>query len=139
MITPISNAESLQIGSVDFVSPDEIKITLDLDAPNDVALNTGVPRPFPRINSYVLIAGEGGFLVAQIEWITIERSQFPKRRGMQDFGVLDLPYPLRKMSVIPLGVLRESVRDNVTITVSHEASKYSLQLAILYFFQHSLS
>lgn len=115
MITPISNAESLQIGSVDFVSPDEIKITLDLDAPNDVALNTGVPRPFPRINSYVLIAGEGGFLVAQIEWITIERSQFPKRRGMQDFGVLDLPYPLRKMSVIPLGVLRESVRDNVTI------------------------
>ena len=111
MITPISNAESLQIGSVDFVSPDEIKIILDLDAPNDVALNTGVPRPFPRINSYVLIAGEGGFLVAQIEWITIERSQFPKRRGMQDFGILDLPYPLRKMSVIPLGVLKESIKE----------------------------
>lgn len=115
MITPISNAESLQIGSVDFVSPDEIKITLDLDAPNDVALNTGVPRPFPRINSYVLIAGEGGFLVTQIEWITIECSQFPKRRGMQDFGVLDLPYPLRKMSVIPLGILKESVKDNAAV------------------------
>lgn len=114
MITPITNAESLQIGSVDFVSPDEIKITLGLDAPNDVALNTGVPRPFPRINSYVLIAGEGGFLVSQIEWITIERSQFPKRRGMQDFGVLDLPYPLRKMSVIPLGVLKESIKDTDT-------------------------
>lgn len=112
MMTPISNAESLQIGSVDFVSPDEIKVTLDLDAPNDVALNTGVPRPFPRINSYVLIAGEGGFLVAQIEWITIERSQFPKRRGIQDFGVLDLPYPLRKMSVIPLGVLKESIKES---------------------------
>ena len=111
MITPISNAESLQIGSVDFVSPDEIKIILDLDAPNDVALNTGVPRPFPRINSYVLIAGEGGFLVAQIEWITIERSQFPKRRGMQDFGILDLPYPLRKMSVITLGILKESIKE----------------------------
>lgn len=41
MITPIANAESLQIGSVDFVSPDEIKITLDLDAPNDVALKIG--------------------------------------------------------------------------------------------------
>lgn len=115
MITPISNAESLQIGNVDFVFPDEIKITLDLDAPNDVALNTGVPRPFPRINSYVLIAGEGGFLVAQIEWITIERSQFPKRRGMQDFGILDLPYPLRKMSVIPLGILKESVKDNAAV------------------------
>lgn len=119
MMTPISNAESLQIGSVDFVSPDEIKITLDLDAPNDVALNTGVPRPFPRINSYVLIAGESGFLVAQIEWITIERSQFPKRRGMQDFGVLDLPYPLRKMSVIPLGILKESVKEsNVSYSFS---------------------
>ena len=103
MNTPIANAESLQIGSVDFVSPDEIKVVLDLDAPNDVALNSGVPRPFPRINSYVLIAGEGGYLVSQIEWITIERSQFPKRRGMQDFGILDLPYPLRKMNVIPLG------------------------------------
>lgn len=111
MNTPIANAESLQIGSVDFVSPDEIKVVLDLDAPNDVALNSGVPRPFPRINSYVLIAGEGGYLVSQIEWITIERSQFPKRRGMQDFGILDLPYPLRKMSVIPLGVLKENVID----------------------------
>lgn len=111
MNTPIANAESLQIGSVDFVSPDEIKVVLDLDAPNDVALNSGVPRPFPRINSYVLIAGEGGYLVSQIEWITIERSQFPKRRGMQDFGILDLPYPLRKMSVIPLGVLKENIGD----------------------------
>lgn len=111
MNTPIANAESLQIGSVDFVSPDEIKVVLDLDAPNDVALNSGVPRPFPRIISYVLIAGEGGYLVSQIEWITIERSQFPKRRGMQDFGILDLPYPLRKMSVIPLGVLKENVGD----------------------------
>lgn len=111
MNTPIANAESLQIGSVDFVSPDEIKVILDLDAPNDVALNSGVPRPFPRINSYVLIASEGGYLVSQIEWITIERSQFPKRRGMQDFGILDLPYPLRKMSVVPLGILKESVGD----------------------------
>lgn len=111
MNTPIANAESLQIGSVDFVSPDEIKVILDLDAPNDVALNSGVPRPFPRINSYVLIASEGGYLVSQIEWITIERSQFPKRRGMQDFGILDLPYPLRKMSVIPLGILKESDGD----------------------------
>ena len=111
MNTPIANAESLQIGTVDFVSPDEIKVVLDLDAPNDVALNSGVPRPFPRINSYVLIAGEGGYLVSQIEWITIERSQFPKRRGMQDFGILDLPYPLRKMSVLPLGVLKETLEE----------------------------
>ena len=105
MITPIASAESMQIGRVDFVSPDEIKVVLDLEAPNDVALNSGVPRPFPRINSYVLVSCEGGFLVAQIEWITVEQSQYPKRRGMQDFGIVDLPYPLRKMSLTPLGIL----------------------------------
>lgn len=122
MNSPMANVESMQIGSVDFVSPDEIKVLLDLNAPSDVALNSGVPRPFPRINSYVLVAGEGGFLVAQIEWITIERSQFPKRRGMQDFGVLDLPYPLRKMSVVPIGVLREKT-DETTKTIIYEFSR----------------
>jgi hypothetical protein len=107
MITPIAIADSLRIGSVDFVSPDEIKVLLDIEAPSNVALNTGVPRPFPRINSYVLLPGDSGFLVAQIEWITIERSQYPKRKGMQDFGVVDLPFPLRKMSLMPVGVLKE--------------------------------
>ena len=107
MTTPLSNLDSLRIGSVDFVSPDEIKVLLDIEAPNNVALNTGVPRPFPRINSYTLIPNESGFLVSQIEWITIERSQYPKRRGIQDFGIVDLPYPLRKMSLNPLGILKE--------------------------------
>lgn len=107
MITPLAFADSLRIGSVDFVSPDEIKVLLDIEAPNDVALNTGMPRPFPRINSYALLPSDSGFLVAQIEWITIERSQYPKRKGMQDFGVIDLPFPLRKMSLTPLGMLRE--------------------------------
>jgi len=107
MITPLAYADSLHIGSVDFVSPNEIKVLLDIEAPGDVALNTGVPRPFPRISSYVLLPSDNGFLVAQIEWITIERSQYPKRKGMQDFGVIDLPFPLRKMSLTPLGVLKE--------------------------------
>lgn len=109
MLTPLSNADSLRIGSVDFVSPDEIKVLLDIEAPNDVALNAGTPRPFPRINGYVIIPNEIGFLAAQIEWIIIERSQYPKRRGIQDFGLLDLPYPLRKMCLNPLGILREKV------------------------------
>lgn len=111
MITPLAMADALRIGNVDFVSPDEIKVLLDIEAPNDVALNAGVPRPFPRINSYVLIPSESGFLVAQIEWITIERSQYPKRKGLQDFGLIDLPFPLRKMSLNPLGVLRENIDD----------------------------
>jgi hypothetical protein len=94
MITPLAYADSLRIGNVDFVSPDEIKVLLDIEAPGDIALNTGIPRPFPRINGYVLLPNESGFLVAQIEWITIENSQYLKRKGMQDFGVVDLPFPL---------------------------------------------
>jgi hypothetical protein len=107
MTSLLANIDALRIGSVDFVSPDEVKVLLDIEAPNDVALNAGNPRPFPRINGYALIPNENGFLVSQIEWITIERSQYPKRKGIQDFGIVDLPYPLRKMSLNPLGVLRE--------------------------------
>lgn len=104
---PFQHAESLRIGTVDFVSPDEIKVALDIEAPESVALNAGGPRPFPRVNSYVLIPVDDGYLVGQIEWLTVERSAFPKRRGMQDFGLIDLPYPLRKMSLNPLGTLRK--------------------------------
>lgn len=104
-LSPLAYADSLRIGSIDFVSPDEIKVLLDIEAPDGVALNTGTPRSFPRINGYVLIPSEEGHLVAQVEWITIERSQYPKRKGMQDFGLVDLPYPLRKMSLNPLGCL----------------------------------
>ena len=103
---PFEHAESLVIGTVDFVAPDEIKVSLDIEAPESVALNTGSPRPFPRVNGYVLVPVDDGYLVGQIEWLTVERSPFPKRRGLQDFGLVDLPYPLRKMSVNPLGTLR---------------------------------
>lgn len=104
-VSPLAYVDSLRIGSIDFVSPDEIKVLLDIEAPDTVALNTGTPRPFPRINGYVLVPSEAGHLVAQVEWITVERSQYPKRKGMQDFGLVDLPYPLRKMSLNPLGCL----------------------------------
>ena len=104
-MSPLAYADSLRIGSIDFVSPDEIKVLLDIEAPDAVALNTGTPRPFPRINGYVLVPSDEGYLVAQVEWITVERSQYPKRKGMQDFGLVDLPYPLRKMSLNPLGCL----------------------------------
>ena len=104
-ITPLAYTDSLRIGSIDFVSPDEIKVLLDIEAPDGTALNTGTPRSFPRVNSYVLLPSDNGYLVGQVEWITIERSQYPKRTGMQDFGLVDLPYPLRKMSLNPLGTL----------------------------------
>jgi len=96
---------------VEFVSPDEIKVLLDIDAPESVALNAGLPRPFPRVNSYLLIPSDEGYLVGQVEWLTIERSAYPKRRGMKDFGLVDLPYPLRKMSLNPLGSLRKTIKN----------------------------
>lgn len=104
-MTPLAYTDSLRIGTIDFVSPDEIKVLLDIEAPDGTALNTGTPRSFPRVNSYVLLPSDNGYLVGQVEWITIERSQYPKRTGMQDFGLVDLPYPLRKMSLNPLGTL----------------------------------
>ncbi len=113
---PYEYAESLRIGTVEFVSPDEIKVALDIEAPESMALNVGVPRPFPRVNSYVLVPVDDAYIVGQIEWITVERSAFPKRRGMQDFGLLDLPYPLRKMSLNPLGTLR-----NISTSVTKDS------------------
>jgi DNA helicase HerA-like ATPase len=107
--TPFARADGLRIGTVDFISPDEVKVLLDIEAPDSVALNAGGVRPFPRVNGYVLLPVDDGYLVGQIEWLTIERSAFPKRRGVQDFGLIDLPYPLRKMSVNPLGTLRKRV------------------------------
>ena len=106
MSTIVQNSESLNIGSVEFVSPDEIKVALDIETPDSVALNAGCPRPFPRVNSYVLIHSEDGYTVGQVEWLTIERSSYPKRKGLRDFGLVDLPFPLRKMSLNPIGTLR---------------------------------
>ena len=105
--TPLEQQATLQIGMVEFVSPDEIKVKLDIEAPESVSLSNGVPKPFPRINNYVLIHIEEGFIVGQIEWITIEETSYPKRKGLNDFGIVDLPYPTRKMSLNPIGTLTE--------------------------------
>lgn len=110
--TPFEQAGNLCIGTVEFVSPDEIKVALDIEAPESVALNTGGLRAFPRVNSYLLIPMDDGFLVGQVEWMMIEKSPFPKRRGMQDFGLVDLPYPMRRLSLNPLGTLRRHNNDD---------------------------
>lgn len=110
--TPFEQTASLRIGTVEFVSPDEIKVGLDIEAPESVALTAGGPRPFPRVNGYLLVPVDDAFVVGQTEWMTVERSPFPKRRGMQDFGLVDLPYPLRRLSLNPLGTLRATPGDN---------------------------
>lgn len=103
---PIEYLASLRIGTVEYISPDKIEVQLDIESPESVALNAGTPRNFPRINGYVMIPVDLGFVVGQISWITIQRSPYPKRRGFQDFGLIDLPFPLRKMELQPVGTLR---------------------------------
>ena len=104
--TPFEHVSSLRIGAVEFVSPNEVKVALDIEAPQSVALGVDGPRPFPRVNSYLLVQADDAFLVGQVEWIVVDRSPFPKRRGMQDFGLVDLPFPVRRLRLNPLGTLR---------------------------------
>jgi len=127
MTTPIERLSSLVVGAVESVSPNEIRVLLELEAPHTTALNTGTPAPFPRINGYVLIPNESGATVAYISWIGIERSPFPKRSGLKDFGLIDLPFPLRKMLVSPVGTLT-SKRDRET-----GATKYDLSRGVVAF------
>lgn len=122
MTTPIERLASLVVGSVESVAPDEVRVLLELDAPHTTALNTGTPAPFPRLNGYVLIPNEAGATVAYITWIGIERSPFPKRSGLKDFGLIDLPFPLRKMSVSPVGTLTTR-RDRTSSTTKYELSR----------------
>ena len=105
MSKPIEQISALVIGTVEFVSPSEIIVLLEPDAPQTTALNTGVPTGFPRINSYILIPNENGAVVGLVVWLGVERSQFPKRTGLKDFGLIDLPFPLRRLSLTPIGTL----------------------------------
>lgn len=105
MSTPIATISERNIGTVESVSPIEIKVLLDTEAPRNVSLNAGYPLSFPKINSYLLIPNETGFLVGSVSWLGVEKSAYPKRNGLKDFGLIDLPYPLRKLTLTPVGTL----------------------------------
>lgn len=110
---PTEQGEQLRVGTVDFVSPNEIRAVLDVDSPDSVALNAGTPRNFPRVNSYVLVSCDNGYLVGQIEWLAVERSPYPKQRDIQDFGLVNLPFPQKKISLNPVGTLKRVSKKGV--------------------------
>ncbi len=122
MSSPIEGLTGLVIGTVESVAPAEIRVLLDLEAPQATALNTGVPTRFPRINGYVLIPNETGAVVGLIIWLGVEHSQFPKRTGLRDFGLIDLPFPLRKLALTPVATLLR--------TGASAASNYRLERGI---------
>ena len=111
----LDEIRNLTIGTVDSVSPIEIKVQLETNAPQNVAINTGVPTPFPKINGYVLIPNEQGAIVGVIHWLGVEHSSYPKRKGFRDFDLIDLPFPLRRMSLTPLGVLHKKDEDSFEV------------------------
>ena len=117
--TPIQRLAELVVGTVESVAPNEVYVLLDLEAPHATALNTGTPQPFPRLNGYILLPNEAGATVGYISWMGIERSPYPKRSGLKDFGLIDLPFPLRKMCITPIGTLT-SKRDAKTGNVGFE-------------------
>lgn len=106
--TPTDRNAALNVGTVEAVSPAKVTVALDLDAPRTTALNSGSPVAFPRLNGFVVIPNEAGALVGIVTWLGIEHSNFPKRPGMRDFGLVDLPFPQRKMVVVPVGTLERS-------------------------------
>lgn len=116
MLNQVELQAALAVGTVESVSPAEITIALEIEAPQAVALNAGTPSPFPKINSYLLIPTQAGAIVGQVAWVGIEKSPYPKRKGLNDFGLVDLPYPLRRLKLVPLGMLRTTRRDGQSLS-----------------------
>ena len=75
------------IGTVEFVSPKEIKVLLEINAPQSTAINTGIPQLFPKVNGFVLIPNESGALIGIISWIGIEYSPYPKNKFQKNINV----------------------------------------------------
>ena len=107
MHTPIEFRSSQVVGTVESVSPREFKVELLEDAPGSTSLNAGFAQRFPRINAWVLIPSEVGFLVGVVTWIGIDGApRTPSAPSKAEAGLLEVPFPRRRMAVTPLGTLR---------------------------------
>ena len=102
----VAEKEALRVGSVIAVSPEDIEVQLEADAPDSIALNAGATQAFPRINGYLLIPNEVGFTVGQVAWIKIVNSPYSNRHDFKDVGLINLPFSRRIVSLSPLGTLK---------------------------------
>jgi len=94
------------VGSIERVSPDRFSVAIDTDASHATALNTGAPEAFPRVNGYLLVPHSAGATVGIVSSVRIERTSYPKRKGLKDFDLVDLPFPQRMVEVTPIGTLQ---------------------------------
>jgi DNA helicase HerA-like ATPase len=120
MSTAIEQLAGLAVGTVESVSPNEIRVVLNPEAPQSTALNTGIPIGFPKLNSYVLIPNEAGAVVGLIAWLGLERSTVPRKVAQRDSGLIDLPFPTRHMTLTPVGTL--------VVEKTEELEEYQLRL-----------
>lgn len=109
MSSLIESLADRMVGIVEEVSASEISVLLSPDAPQATALNTGAPAGFPRINGYLLVPNESGATVGVITKVEIARVPYPRRHGMQDAALVDLPFPARKVSLTPLGTIVSTI------------------------------
>lgn len=118
MTSPIEHLAGLVIGTVEAVAPNEVRVLLEAAAPQTTSFNTGTPVSFPRLNGYVLIPNEAGATVGFIAWMGTERAAFISGRGHSELGLVDLPFPHRRMVINPIGTLvsrRANDSDNTTL------------------------
>ena len=112
MSTLVEQIGHLSIGRIEEVTAAQLHISLFDEAPQAMALNTGDPTGFPRINSYLLIPNERGAVVASIKAISVTRdkSETDKRSFEQPVA---LPASARMVVAIPFGtLLREAQNEN---------------------------
>ena len=120
--TPIEHIESLRVGSVIFVSPSEIKIRLDAEAPDSVALNTGLPVKFPRVNNYLIIPSDCAYVVCQVVWAQLVQVEVG---SSFDKSIVGLPRSSRILSLSPLGMLAQGDKGLRFTSVTSETKRKS--------------
>lgn len=96
------------IGNVESVSPREIRVIINSNAPQCTAINASIPQLFPKINGILIVPNEAGALIGMISWVGIEYAPFPPKLGNKDYDLIDLPFPLRRLSLVPLGILKKT-------------------------------
>lgn len=106
MNTPVSESAARVIGRVESVRASEIKVLLETEAPQATAFGPSIQR-FPRINGYVVIPIGSGLLVATVTAIWMDPATVPMRRN-PDQSIIDLPYPVRRLTASPIGTLQTS-------------------------------
>lgn len=99
----MNNFEQKCIGIIDSVSTKEIKVFLLDDAPKSVSIYEGSISFFPRINSYLVIPNETGWLVGIIGYIGYNHMN-------DDYNEVNLPRGLRIIYLNILGSIKETYK-----------------------------